>query len=249
MTPASRRGRQRGRRGSVVRTTAPAEASRSDLAPWATIRPFPITTRSSAITSISWSRCEESSTVPPRSANSRSRPTHPPDAGRVEPVGRLVEDQHRRVADQRRRQAEPLPHAERVVADAPRRLLRGQADEVEHLVDPDLRQSHEPLGDGEDLPAGAPGVLGGRVEQHADLQARVGQVDVAAAGDGRAARRGVGEPDDDAHGRGLPGAVGPQESGDPAGVRGEADVVDGDELAVPPGDRVEGDHGVAPACV
>ena len=61
---------------------------------------------------------------------------HPPDAGRVEPVGRLVEDQHLRVADQRRREAEPLPHAQGVVAHAPRRLRRGQADEVEHLVDP-----------------------------------------------------------------------------------------------------------------
>jgi hypothetical protein len=37
----------------------------------------------------------------------------PAGAGRVQPVGRLVEDEDRRVAEQRGRQAEPLPHPER----------------------------------------------------------------------------------------------------------------------------------------
>ena len=61
--------------------------------------------------------------------------THPADAGRVEAVGRLVEDQHLRLADQRGRDAEPLPHAQRVVAHPPGRLLRRQADQVQHLLD------------------------------------------------------------------------------------------------------------------
>ena len=60
---------------------------------------------------------------------------HPADAGRVEAVGRLVEDEHLRVAEQGVRDAEPLAHAERVVADPPVRLLVGQADELDHLVD------------------------------------------------------------------------------------------------------------------
>jgi hypothetical protein len=42
---------------------------------------------------------------------------HPVDAGGVEAVGRLVEDEDARLAEQRVRDAEPLPHAERVVAD------------------------------------------------------------------------------------------------------------------------------------
>ena len=44
-------------------------------------------------------------------------------------------------------------------------------------------------GDGEDLAAGAAGVLGRGVEQDADLAARVGQVGEAAAEDGGRARR------------------------------------------------------------
>jgi hypothetical protein len=50
-------------------------------------------TMSSAMTSISWSRWED-----------------PPDPGRVQAVGRLVEDQHFRVPDQSGRDPEPLTH-------------------------------------------------------------------------------------------------------------------------------------------
>ncbi len=56
-----------------TRTNVPACCSSALLVPWDTIRPLPITTRSSAMTSISCSRCDDSSTVPPRSAYSRSR--------------------------------------------------------------------------------------------------------------------------------------------------------------------------------
>ena len=42
---------------------------------------------------------------------------HPPDAGRVEAVGRLVEDEDLGVAEQRVGDAQPLPHAEGVVAE------------------------------------------------------------------------------------------------------------------------------------
>jgi hypothetical protein len=80
------------------------------------------------------------------------------------PLGRLIEDQQGGVADERRGEPQPLPHAERVVTHAARRLLGSQADQVEHLLDPGLRQTHEPLGDCEDLPAGASGVLGGGVK-------------------------------------------------------------------------------------
>ena len=97
---------------------------------------------------------------------------HPADAGRVEPVGRLVEDQHLGLADQRGGDAEPLAHAERVVADPATGLVLGEADPVEHLLDAELGQAHRALGDREDLPAGAAGVLGRGVEQDADLEAR-----------------------------------------------------------------------------
>ncbi len=42
---------------------------------------------------------------------------HPPDAGRVEPVGRLVEDEHLGLADQGCGDPEALAHPEGVVAD------------------------------------------------------------------------------------------------------------------------------------
>ena len=99
---------------------------------------------------------------------------HPADPGRVEAVGRLVEDQHLRLADQRGRDAEALPHPEGVVANPPGRLLWREADQGEHFLNAAAGETHEPLGDGEDLPAGATGVLGGRVEQHPDLESRVG---------------------------------------------------------------------------
>ena len=72
-------------------------------------------------------------------------------------------------------------------------------------------------GDGEDLPAGAAGVLRGGVEQHADLAAGVGQVGEPPAGDGGVPEVGRREPDHDPHGRRLAGAVGTEEAGHPAG--------------------------------
>ena len=90
-------------------------------------------------------------------------------------------------------------------------------------------QAHGALGDGEDLAAGAAGVLGGRVEQDADLRPGVGQVGEVPAEIVARAGRGRGEADHDAHGGGLAGAVGTEEAGDPAGSGGEGDVVDGGE--------------------
>ena len=58
---------------------------------------------------------------------------HPADAGRVEPVAGLVEDQHLGVAQQRRRDGEPLAHAHRVALH-PAVARLGQPDLLEHLV-------------------------------------------------------------------------------------------------------------------
>ena len=109
------------------------------------------------------------------------QPAHPVDALRVEAVGRLVEDEHLGLAEQRRRQAEPLAHAERVVADPAARLLLGEADEGERLVDPRLRHADLDRGQAQDLTAGAAGVLGGGVEHDADLAPGVVQVAVGPA--------------------------------------------------------------------
>ena len=58
---------------------------------------------------------------------------HPADAGRVEAVGRLVEDQHVGIAQQRRGDREPLAHAHRVALHAPVGGA-GQVDLLEHLA-------------------------------------------------------------------------------------------------------------------
>ena len=67
------------------------------------------------------------------------RRAHGDDAGRVEPVRRLVEEQQARVAQQGGRDAEPLLHPERIGLDAVLRPL-AQADELEELLDPRLRR-------------------------------------------------------------------------------------------------------------
>ncbi len=57
------------------------------------------------------------------------------DAGRVEPVGRLVEDQQVGLLEQRRRDREPLLHAQRVGAVAVT-VAPGEADRLDRGVDP-----------------------------------------------------------------------------------------------------------------
>lgn len=103
--------------------------------------------------------------MPPMVGVVAQQATHPADAGGVEPVGRFVEDQHLRLTQEGGRKAESLPHAQRVITDPPRRLLRCEADQVQHFLDTPVRQAHEALGDGQSFSAGAPCVLRGRIKQ------------------------------------------------------------------------------------
>ena len=152
-------------------------ASSSALVPWATILPRPIRIISSAIM---LDLVEQVAGEQHRAAAlgvPLEQAAHPADAGRVEAVGRLVEDQHRRVAEQRVGDAEPLPHAERVVADPALGLGRRRARPgLEHLVDARVGQAHRRAPSVEHLAAGAAGVLGRGVEQDADVAAGVGDV-------------------------------------------------------------------------
>jgi len=88
------------------------------------------------------------------------------------------------------------------------------------------------LREGQDLPAGASGMLRRRVEQHPDLTAGVREVGVPAPEHRGGARRPWGEADQDPHGGGLPRAVRPEETGHPAGFGPEGHVVHGGEAAV-----------------
>jgi hypothetical protein len=70
-----------------------------------------------------------------------------PDALRVEPIGGLVEDQQLRLAQQRHREAQPVPHAQRVVLCRPPPDL-AEADLVEDLGDPPSSALPRPAGPG-----------------------------------------------------------------------------------------------------
>ena len=143
--------------------------------------------------------------------------SHPPDAGRVEAVRGLVEDEHLGVAEESVGEPEALPHPQGVVPQPSPGLVLAEADEVEHLLDAAGGQPHGASGDAQHLPAGAAGVLGGGVEEDADLHARVGQVPEPSAQDVRGAVVGWGESDQDPQGGRLPGTVGSQEPGDASG--------------------------------
>ena len=130
---AARRRRARpGGRGARARRSAgpgPARGPRSpgrrrrrapaSRVPWARSSPSAITTTSSTDCATSARTWLETSTARPPAACSRSSPRSQRDAGRVEAVGRLVEDQHLRVAEQRRGDRQALAHAHRVALHAP----------------------------------------------------------------------------------------------------------------------------------
>ena len=183
--------------------------------------------------------------MPPAAGVAGQQRPHPVDAGRVQPVGGLVEHQHLRVTEEGVGDAEPLPHPERVVLDPAAGLLRGERHRLQHLVHPRARQVQHGGAEGQHLASGPPGVLGRGVEQHADVTPRVRDVAVGVPPDRGAPAGRRGEPGHHAHRRRLAGAVGPQEAGDPARCGDERDVVDGGEAAVGLGQSFHGDHGTS----
>ena len=95
---------------------------------------------------------------------------------RIECGGRLVEDEQGRRVDERLGDAEPLPHAARVAADA--RVDAAEARELEQFVDPSTRRTRrqaEETGTAlEHLASGHPGEEAGRVGAVADAGAHGG---------------------------------------------------------------------------
>jgi hypothetical protein len=108
------------------------------------------------------------------------------------------------------RETEPLPHPKGVVPQSPTGFVIGEADGVQHLRDAAGGQAHGALCDGEHLPAGAPGVLGGGVEEDPDVDAGVGQVPESAAQDVGGAVVGRDESDETRRVVDLPAPLGPR---------------------------------------
>jgi hypothetical protein len=166
---------------------------------------------------------------------------NPPDAVEVQPVDRLVEQQHARVADQRRRDPETLPHAQRVALDpTPGRTV--EPDPFDHLVHPACRDAVRPGGHAEVAASGAPVVCRAGVEQRADLPERFGERLVRTPVHECRPRGGQVEAEHDPHGGGLAGAVRPEEPGDLARFDVEAQVVHGQDVAVASRQAAHLDH-------
>src|SRR6266567_3713907 len=171
-------------------------------------------------------------------------------AGRVEPVGRLVEQQQLRRADQGLGQFHPLLHTGGVGADQPVPLLV-QANVPQRLRGPFLghrgRQAGDPAQVGHELRRGHVGrkavVLWHVAEQDPDHFAAGSAV--AAEHLGLALGR-RDEAEQDLYQRGLARAVGADEPGDAGGDRDGETVERGDVARVHLGQRRRLDDGAGP---
>jgi len=151
--------------------------------------------------------------------------THPADAGRVEPVGRLVEDEHLRIAEQRGGDRQPLAHSHGVALD-PAVGGVGEPDAGQHLRDPLDRM---PAGGGhhaEVVARRAAGVEGRVLEHRAHLAAGPLELLIAVTAEGRGARGRVDQPEQRPQRGALAGAVGAQEAGHAPGLDIEAEPLD-----------------------
>ena len=155
----------------------------------------------------------------------------PADAVRVEAVGGFVQHQYARPAQQRGRESEPLPLAERVLADPPRRDP-GEVGDGDRGVHSGRGQPGR-RGDGPQVGPPGAGRMERRLQQRTDpARGQVG--DRVPVDRGPAGVRPDQAEQDPQRGR-LARAVAPDESGDAAGARGERHVVQHRDTVVPLG--------------
>jgi hypothetical protein len=98
---------------------------------------------------------------------------HQGGVDRIEPGGRLVEEQHLRVVQQGPREVEPHPHALRVAGDRGVRG-RGEPDRREHRAGITERPRVQAAEVGEVLASGQARVADGELEGHPDAVVEVG---------------------------------------------------------------------------
>ena len=137
---------------------------------------------------------------------------HVGDAVGVQPIGRLVEDQHRRGPQHGPGQPQPLTHAQRIVRDPPPGVF-GHLDHLKHPLDLRPGQADEAAGQVQILPPRQIAVEAVRLQQRPDLARRAqpvfGNVD-AADPCGAAAR--PDQPQQHLQRRGLARAVAAEEA-------------------------------------
>ena len=146
--------------------------SSSPGVPWATIRPWAITTRLSAIDShfVEEVRGEQhGATAGGEVGQQVAHPAHPL---RIEAVGGFVENQHLGIAEQRVGDAQALTHSQRV---RPTRLRAARASSPTSFSMLLTRRRSTPISCAEveqRVDAAAPAVLGGGIEQARRLDVR-----------------------------------------------------------------------------
>ena len=164
----------------------------------------------------------------------------------VQPVGRLVEDEHVRVVQQGLRQADATLEALRERLD---RLVQdgGDVRALDDLPDrPPARRSEQMahVGDEPEVGGGGDVAVGGRsFRQVAEAALRGDRIDghVDSADLDASGARGE-EPRDHLHRGRLAGAVRSENAEHLATVHGERDAVHGEKVAEPPAQALDGDH-------
>ena len=164
----------------------------------------------------------------------------------VQPVGRLVEDEHVRIVEQGLRQADapPEPLGERLDRLVQDGRDAGQLDDVPD--GPPARRSEQPanVGDEPEVGGGRDVAVGRRpFGQVAEVALRGDRVDgdVDAADLDASGARGK-KPRDHLHGGRLAGAVWSENAEHLATGHGQRDAVHGEKMAEPPAQALGGDH-------
>jgi len=173
--------------------------------------------------------------------------THLAGALRVEAVGRLVEDEQLTWLQQRRRDAQPLPHAQRIVPE-PFAGGRAEADPIQRAGDP-LRAGRRVRGavrgvqSAQVVPARQVRVKRRTLDQCAHPgQHALGVLRDPAAEQGAGPRGRAHEAEQHADRRRLARAIRPEEPVHRAVRDGERDVIDGDLAAAEPLGQAVGGH-------
>ena len=174
----------------------------------------------------------DTNTVRPSSASSRRKPRIQRIPSGSSPLTGSSNTSTGGSPSMRGRDPEPLRHAEREASGALARG-RGEADELEHVVDASGREAvapREPAADG--CAHAGPGCVAPASRRAPTSRERRGEVAVAAPADQDVAGVGCIEPEEHPHRRRLPCAVRPDEPGDATCADRERQVVHGDRAAV-----------------
>ena len=202
----------------------------SDIGSCASSLPLLITTMSSAVASISFSKWEEINTARPLAAKSRRKVRSQRMPSGSKAIRWFVQDQVIGIAEHRGSQRQALLHPHGVLPDR----LPGdfaEADLAEQLVDPAIacagrRREHSKV-----VAAATTGVET-RIEHAPDRPLGMRQLGVGEVAKLRSTGRRGDQPDENPHRGGFPRAIGPEKAGYASRLDHEAEIVYGEGAVV-----------------